>query len=306
MASDVPADIGQTPLEVARPDDGDLELWSVTTIIGVLDKPGLIWWSADCTADLAIDRAEGLADDIARFGRQKVFQDLRRARFDHRYRLSDTALGKVVHAACESYALSGRRPDLSILEEMVRNEGGPHFEGTEAEAKLIDTMLDHFDEWAGRFQPEYLATEVVVYNLSYGYAGQADAFLRVAGGGPYLIDYKSSRKPRDYEGRPKTPYPEAALQLAAYRWAERAAVWRPRRTEKFRRRVYLLSEAERDLAVPVPQVAGGLVLLITPESCEAFPVRCDRTVFRAYLYVQEAARWSFDLSRDVVGIPLVP
>src|SRR4029450_9378797 len=104
-------------------------------------------------------------------------------------------------------------------------------------------MLDRFDEWAMRAQPSYMATEVVVYNLSRGYAGTADAFLRVAGM-PLGGDYKSTREPYDYKGRPKTPYPEWALQVTAYRHAERAAVWRGRGGPQGRARVGVRSAAQ--------------------------------------------------------------
>ena len=49
------SDIGQEPIEVDKPDDDDLSLWSVTTIIGALDKPALLYWAAQQTADAAID-----------------------------------------------------------------------------------------------------------------------------------------------------------------------------------------------------------------------------------------------------------
>jgi hypothetical protein len=166
-------------------------------------------------------------------------------------------------------------------------------------------MLDRFDHWLQRFTPAYQATEVVVYHPTYGYAGQADGFLTVDGV-RLIIDYKTSRDGYDAKGNPKTPYPEAALQLAAYRYAEGAAVWRPRRIEQFRRRYYLLSDAERDRAVPVPEVDGGAVIHITPDHCELFPVRCDQQVHEAFLYVQEASRWVNGLSKNVIGMPMVP
>lgn len=121
-----------------------------------------------------------------------------------------------------------------------------------------------------------------------------------------IVDYKTSRDGYDGRGNPKSPYPEAALQLAAYRYAELAAVWRPRRLERFRRRYYLLGADERDRAVPVPQVDGGAVIHLTPDHCEIFPVRCDEAVHEAFLFVQEAARWHLETSRDVIGRPMVP
>jgi len=301
----LPLALGHPAVEVARADDGDRELWSVTTIIDVLNKPALIPWAAKETAAAAVDDLDLLNRYVANQGRDEAVKWLSGARFRVKDRLSATQLGQVFHAVAEVYALTGTRPTLADIAETVAHEGGDGFRGVNAEANVVARMLDRFDEWCARFQPEYDATEVVVYHPTYGYAGTADAFVVIAGV-PLIVDYKTSRDPRDSQGRPKTPYPEAALQVAAYRHAESAAVWRPRRTERFRRRVYLLSDAERDQAVPVPATDGGVVVHVTPESCEAFPVRCDDRVFTSFLYVVEAARWSFDLAHDVVGIPLVP
>jgi hypothetical protein len=147
---------------------------------------------------------------------------------------------------------------------------------------------------------------VCVYSPTYGYAGQSDAFLTIDGV-RFIADYKSTRKPRDGRGQPKTPYPEqVGIQLAAYRNAEYAAVWRPRRFEQWRRRYYLLGPTERELAVPVPQVDTGLVIQITPEACEAYPIRCDEEVHEAFLFTLEAFRWVSETSKKVMGKPLVP
>ena len=51
----VESDIGQEPIEVDKPEADDISLWSVTTIIGALDKPALMYWAAQQTADAAID-----------------------------------------------------------------------------------------------------------------------------------------------------------------------------------------------------------------------------------------------------------
>ena len=59
------------------------------------------------------------------------------------------------------------------------------------------------------------------------------------------------------------------------------------------------------MAVPVPEVDTGLVIHITPEACEAFPIVCDEPVFEVYLAVQDSARWLFQTSRHVMGEPLI-
>jgi hypothetical protein len=300
------AELGQPAEDVKTEQDGDQRLWSVTTIIGCLDKPALLYWCAEEAAKAAVAHIRSLQIRIDEEGQDAVVKWLRDARFRRpKDRLSAASLGTCAHHLCETYALTGVRPDPTEIAATVRNEGLTLGDGASAEVAVLDRMLDQFDKWLNRFQPSYQATEVVVYHPTYGYAGQADGFLTIDGV-PLIVDYKTSRDGFDSKGNAKTPYPEAALQLAAYRHAEFAAVWRPRRIEKFRRRYYLLGDAERDKAVPVPQVDGGAVIHLTPDHCEIFPVRCDKTVHEAFLYIQEAARWQFEMSRDVIGLPMIP
>lgn len=284
MTDTVPA-LGEKPLEGATPEPDDLRAWSATTIIGCLDKPALLYWSAEQTAKAAVGSARSLPARIDEEGADAVVKWLRDARFRRTPGERSAAdLGTAVHEACEQFALTGTRPD-------VDDDVAP--------------FLDQFDEWCQAFQPSYQAVETTVYNPSRGYAGTCDAFLTIDGV-RFIADYKSSKKSFDNRGNPTSPYPEVALQLAAYRHAEMAAIWRPRRMEKFRRRYYLLSEAEREMAVPVPEVDTGLVIHITPDHCDAYPVDCGPDIYRAFLFVLEAARWQFDLSKKVIGVPLVP
>lgn len=279
------AELGQPALDGQKPADDDERHWSVTTILGCLKAEGLLYWTAEEAAKAAVNSAASLQARIEEEGREAVIKWLRDARF-RRAKGERTAaeLGTEVHAACESYALTGQRPDV------------------DAE---VQPFLDQFDRWAQEFQPVYQAAEVTVYSPSYGYAGTCDAFLTV-GGVRCIVDYKSSRKSFDNRGNPTTPYPEVALQLAAYRHAELAAVWRPRRMEQYRRRYYLLGAAEREMAVPVPEVDTGLVIHITPDHCDAYPVECGPDIFESFLFVQEAARWQFQTSKTVIGRPLEP
>lgn len=276
--------LGQESDEVKTPEAGDVELWSVTTIISALDKPALIYWSAEQTALAAVHEKQAW-EGLAKRSTDDAVDWLKNARFRRAPGSRSAAeLGTAVHAACEQYALTGTRPDVDAQ---------------------IAPFLDQFDRWLEQFQPEYVATEVTVFNTTYGYAGTCDGFLNI-GGVRFILDYKTSAKSFDKQGKPTGPYPEVALQLAAYRHAELAAVWRPRRYEKFRRRFYLLSDAERELAVPVPDVDAGLVMHITPEHCVAYPVECGAEVFDAFLYVEESFRWANETSKTVIGRPLEP
>lgn len=305
--------LGQEPVDQMAAEPDDLIMWSVTTILGVLDKPALMYWTGEETAKAAIGQQStwrGMLEDCDTGCTHSSARDcpavkwLRDARFRRpKDLLSATDLGTVVHALCESYALTGVKPDRARMADQIRLTGGKGVD-VERELPIVVAMVEQFDRWLSRFTPSYQATEVAVYSPTYGYAGTVDAFMTVEGF-QAIVDYKTSREPYDAKGNLKNPYPEVAPQLAAYRYAEHAAVWRPRRTEKFRRRYYLLSAAERAMAEPVPEVDGGLCINITPESCEAHPVRCDQSIHQAFLFIQESARWTFETSKTVIGQPLV-
>lgn len=284
---------GLEPIDNATPGDGDRQMWSVTTILGAMDKPALLYWSAEQTALAAVHSTatwQGMLDDDdpgcdhTDATSCTVIKWLRDARFRRPKGMRSAAdLGTAVHAACESYALTGTRPEVD---------------------GEVQPFMEQFDRWLQRFTPTYQATEVTVYHPELGYAGTLDSLLTIDGV-RFIGDTKSSRKVLDTRGHPTTPYPEqVGLQLAAYRHAKWAAVWRARRMEKFKRRYYLISETEQAMAEPVPEVDTGLVIHITPGNCEAFPIRCDEQVFDSYLAVQDVARWTWQDSRTVMSHPL--
>ena len=122
----------------------------------------------------------------------------------------------------------------------------------------------------------------------------------------FIFDIKTSRDDYTHDKKLRQPYPEVALQLAAYRHAELAAVWRARQVEHFKRRYYVLSDTERALAVPVPQVDAGVAVLLTPTRFAVHPVRCDTSVHDAFLHLVDVAHHVLDVGPDVVLPPLIP
>lgn len=273
--------------DVAEAGADDERYWSVTTIVGCLDKPALVPWAALETSKAAINEEQAWRSRLTHEGPASAIDYLKNARFRRpKGQRSPKDLGTAVHGLCETYALTGVRPQLVDAE--------------------LRPFLDQFDRFLQEFQPEYIAAEYVVFNETYGYAGQADGAAKLEGT-PVLIDYKTSRESFDGRGRPKAPYPEVALQLAAYRYAEFAAVWRARRFQsEFSRRYYLLSDEERRQGADVPKVEGGVAIFLSPDRYAVHPVRCDEAVFERFLYVQEAARWSFQMAGDVVFPALGP
>ena len=297
------------PLEVAKANPDDIEYWSVTTIIGALAKDALLYWSAEQAAIAAIESPDLVAAMVKDQGKDEAIKWLRDARFRRpKTTLSSTDLGTAAHTLCEMYALDGVRPDRATVEGAVENLDTPT--GIiPAEADVLEKMLDQFDGWLQRFTPKYEAAEMTVYSPRYRYAGTLDAIMTI-GGVRFMADYKTSRETHDARGKLRTPYPEqVGLQLAAYAGAEFAATWRPRRTERYRRRYYLLGPGEDSASVPVPKVDSGLVIQLTPGSCEAYPItlRTEERgdfVFRAFLHTIEAFRWKDEDSRHVMRPPL--
>jgi len=268
-----------------KPEESDQRFYSVTTILKSLDKPALLYWSAEQAAKLAVQVAASLPQRIEEEGEEAVVKWLRDARLRKpKGHVSDAELGTQVHDACEQYALTGVRPPVENPEVLP--------------------FLDRFDEWAQLWQPEYIAAEAAVYNKTYGYAGTLDALAKVDGM-KVMIDYKSSRKSIGSDGKPTHPWPEAALQVAAYRHAELMAVWRARRFSKYRRRYYLLSTAEEELGVPMPALDGALVLHLTPEHATMHPVRADEEVFTKFLHAIEIFDWANGMAKSVVGDPMI-
>lgn len=286
--------VGPEILDVKTAAETDARYHSVTTIIDKIgDKQGLIGWAAKRAAECAIRDIATWKSMEESSGTDEARKWISAARFrSPRDELTEKAFGTEVHALCEEFALTGTKPT-------------PNPERFKGDLERGQACLDRFDEWLHEFQPEYQAAELTVYNRTYGYAGTCDAFLTI-GGVRFIADYKTTKIGFDDAGKAKPIYPETALQLSAYRHAELAAIWRPRRYEQFRRRYYLLSQMEVDQGTAVPEVDSGLGIKLSPEYCHAHKVTCGPDVFEAFLFAMEIARWDFDLSKHVIGAPLVP
>lgn len=281
MSSD---DVGDL---VKKPDPDDVHLFSSTTILKVLGSEALIYWAAEETAKAAVKAYKSLPVRIEEDGPDETIRWLRDARYRTvRGQRTAAELGTDCHQAFQEYALSGVRPHLEPGDEVI-------------------PYLDQFDRWCQEFQPAYEAAEMTVYSPTYGYAGTLDAIATV-GGMPLVIDYKTSRKSVDKKGKHTSPYPEAALQVASYRFAERAVPVKPRRHELNRRRYYLWGRIEQEASIPVPEVEGGLVLHVTPEHCHAHPVACGQRTYEAFLAVLDVARWMYSHGPASVSDPIVP
>lgn len=274
--------------EVSKPLENDQRLWSVTTILKVLASGALEYWQREEVAKYYVSIAGSLVQRIEEDGPDEVIKAGISAPFRKpKGERSSAQLGTDFHEIAEHVAVYGDYPPYD-------SELAPY--------------VEQFDRWLQRAQPEFLAAEMPVYHLDLGYAGTSDGQAKIQGV-RLAFDYKTSKKSYDRQNKPTHPWPESGMQLSAYRYAQWAVPVPPRRWEQMKRRYYLFGEPERDNAVPVPEVDGGIVIHVTPEHCHAHVVRCDAEIFECFQYLIEAARWQNEVSktvvRDVLQLPEV-
>jgi hypothetical protein len=169
---------------------------SVTTILGLLDKPFLTTWKIEQAIMAALANHSRMPDEspedhIRRIGRAagEVVDDAR-------------IRGSLIHDAIEKFVLFGEKtPD-----------------------PLIGPLVEPYYAWHGQNVEEVIYAEKTVVHPTLGYAGKLDVKLRLVGRGICIADFKS-RKQDSTTGRYRV-YDENAMQLAAYRDAD--AVHNPR------------------------------------------------------------------------------
>ena len=163
-----------------------IEYPSVTTITGILDKPALVQWAANCAVDYVAGNLDRLKSENVHEG-EAVLEEARKA---HKT-VKDEAAGNgtKVHKAIELY-INGQ--DYS---ELLDNE-------------QTKTAFDAFLSWEDKNHVLWEKTECEVFSTIYGYAGRFDAIATI-NGHRYLVDFKTS----------KGIWSEMKYQLCAYRQA---------------------------------------------------------------------------------------
>lgn len=140
-----------------------------------------------------------------------------------------------------------------------------------------EPFMVSLEDWIKDFQPTFESVEAPCFSDKHRYAGTLDA-IAVIDGKRYLLDYKTG----------KGVYPEVGLQLAAYRFSE-SFLGLPDGSEG-----------------PTPAVDECAVVHLRPEGYEFVPVRADQPVFESFLFCREVFRFMEELSKTVVGDPLIP
>lgn len=166
------------------------EVPSVTTILGVLDKPALPRWAALEVATYAIENRESWQGLPAR----DALELLKKAPWAKSKSAADA--GTDAHAYCEDLLL-GRAADAPTDTTFAPLYG-----------EAITNVRNLITELRTNHTFTVVAVEATAWNTTHGYAGTFDG-LHLIDGKLTLVDLKTS----------KDVYPDYALQLAAYRYA---------------------------------------------------------------------------------------
>lgn len=249
------------------------KLRRVTSILekGV-PKPALPYWAANLVAETAMEHLPRLVR-ASRHPEQarEAYDWLRRAHT--RQRDERAALGEAAHRIIEAHILDQPIPQDILDDPEMR------------------PYLTHFLRFISDFEVQFDASEMVVGSYEHGYAGTLDYILRspyINSGAPTLGDTKTGGEldARLADGTVKGVYPDAGLQMSAYRHAEYC--W--------------LRDGTRQ---PMPQTADvGVVLHLRPEGYRVYPIQCGPGIFTRFLHAAEVAAWATDIAPTVVGAPL--
>lgn len=227
----------------------DARWQSVTTILSDgLPKPALVQWAANMAASEAVENFDELRA-------LPLVKALDRIRYAHRNRSRVAmARGTEIHKYGEAL-LTGQ--EIAVPDQ----HRGP----AEAYARFLD-------EW--KIEP--IAVETPLANRQHRYAGTADAWVRIGvrDRASALLEVKTGGD----------LYPDYALQLAAYRYAD---VWQPNGPA---------SESDEVPAVDLVYAAHVL-----PDDVRMVPIIATPAEHRTFLYVQQVARWMRSVKRDQHG-----
>lgn len=228
------------------------KLPSVTTILSTaLNKPALVGWAAKTVAEEAMANLPSLVKR-SRTDYAGALKDLKGSPYAQRDAAADA--GTAAHKLAEAYIL------------------GQPYEVPDPDSDLGRT-LGQFVKFLEDWRPEFEATEAVVANETIGYAGSLDAIARVPLLGNRLLvwDWKTSKS---------GPYPEWALQIAAYARAEH--LWLPDGTK-----------------IPMPAIEGAAVLRLRPDFYAVHQVEADMDgLIAAFAAARHIASWALDGSNE--------
>jgi hypothetical protein len=251
----------------------DIKLRRVTTILSQgFPKPQLVFWSANLTAADAFATLPRLvAASLRPEDKEEAYDWLRKGHI--RKKDERAEIGGAVHDVIEAHVLGQPIPESFLSDEEI--------------APFVENFLQFVTDW----EIEFEASEMVVGNLTDGWAGTLDYLfrsapiahlLKVPANTLFVGDTKTGGELDE-----KGVYPEAGAQMSAYRRAE--VCWLRDGTQ-----------------IPMPKCHDvGIVLHLRPEGYRPMPLKCGDDVYEAFLHVQQVAEFQRVLAKSVVGEALI-
>lgn len=173
-----------------------IEFPSVTTILGLLDKPFLLKWAAEQAVKhlwgIITSKPEIVKPDQSMCNIEGIIQDSVMAFQKVSGEAKD--IGSQVHQLLEYY-----------VKAKINNTSLPSSKDYDEEAKLC---FNQFLIWEDQYKPVWIASEMTVYNTDLGYAGTLDAVCLI-NEKICVIDFKTDKQISD-------TYP---MQISAYKAA---------------------------------------------------------------------------------------
>lgn len=160
----------------------------VTSVLNMLPKPFLQFWSAKMVAEWCADNAGAFTQLLINGEREAALQMAKSA--PRRSTSGAASTGTAVHDYFEQYA-RGIAPKKAPLE--------------------VQPFVAHIKEFHDRYQPEYLHIEDTVWSDTHRYAGSFDWIAKI-GGEVVMGDTKTTKS---------GVHSEVAMQLAAYTHADK-------------------------------------------------------------------------------------
>lgn len=158
----------------------------VTSILGILNKPGLPQWAANQTVEYIKTHSEGLVDPEDTETVIVTSSTLRRARTASTRSRDDAAdLGKYVHSWIEQY-----------VKAKIRGSGWATNYKDEAKP-----AIQNFLSWEKEYKPIYLFSERTVYSEKFDYCGTVDCVCELEVEGiryRVILDFKTGKPENQY------------------------------------------------------------------------------------------------------------
>ncbi|WP_219466909.1 hypothetical protein [Nonomuraea rhizosphaerae] len=251
-------------------------LRSVTTILNQgSPKEALIHWAGKLVAETAMEHLPQLVRASRHPEQAREMTDwLKRAHTRKKEERAD--LGTAVHNLIEAKVLKSPIPD-SVANDL---EMRPY--------------VANFEQFVNDWQITFTASEMVVADYDHKFAGTLDYLVRspllaAALGCPADMDITGDTKTggeldaRTYDGNVHGVYPEAGVQMSAYRKARYGWMRDGTRVE-----------------MP-PRHDVGVVLHLRPEGYRLYPVRCGDDVFEAFTFIRRVAEFQTGPAKNIVG-----